>query len=183
MVSKLTLLSVLFCTQLFAGEIAGISFSDSIKLGSKDLVLNGLGLRQATIFKIKAYAGALYLEKKNSDGDAISKSPEDKVVMMHFLRDVDQKKIKETYNESFENNCENNCAQLKPILEQMTSQFSDMKKGDVLKFELSGKKVTALQNGVQKFQYESPTFQEAILKLYLGKKPTDKDLQKGLLGL
>jgi hypothetical protein len=102
---------------------------------------------------------------------------------MHFLRDVDQKKIKETYNESFDNNCENNCAQLKPILEQMTSQFSDMKKGDILKFELTGKKLMAFQNGVQKFQYESPSFQEAILKLYLGKKPTDKDLQKGLLGL
>jgi hypothetical protein len=180
MVSKYIFLALLSSFSLHAAEIAGINFNETLKLGNKDLVLNGLGLRQATIFKIKAYAGALYLEKKSSDGEAISKSPEDKVVMMHFLRDVDQKKIKETYNESFENNCENNCAQLKPTLEQMTSQFSDMKKGDILKFELTGKKVTALQNGVQKFQYESPSFQEAILKLYLGKKPTDKDLQKGL---
>jgi hypothetical protein len=183
MASNLVSLLFLISLNVSAAEIAGVNFSDSLKLANKDLILNGVGLRQATIFKIKAYAGALYLEKKNNDGEAISKSPEDKVVMMHFLRDVDQKKIKETYNESFDNNCENNCAQLKPILEQMTSQFSDMKKGDVLKFELSGKKLTALQNGVQKFQYESPSFQEAILKLYLGKKPTDKDLQKGLLGL
>ncbi|MFZ4714984.1 MAG: chalcone isomerase family protein [Bacteriovoracaceae bacterium] len=179
----LSLALVLISTSSFAAEIDGINFSETQKLGTKDLVLNGVGLRQATIFKIKAYAGALYLEKKNSNGEAISKSPEDKIIVMNFLREVDQKKIKETYLESFENNCETNCAAVKPAFEQMIASFSDMKKADILKFEFSGKKLTAFQNGVQKFQTEVPDYQEAILKLYLGKKPTDKDLQKGLLGL
>lgn len=185
MVKLSKLLAPLFVFSIstsFAAEIAGVNFSDTLKFNNKDLVLNGVGLREATIFKIKAYAGALYLEKKSSEADSIAKAQDNKTIVMHFLRDVDKGKIKDTYMEGFGKNCETNCEALKPVMEQMVGSLSDMKKTDVLKFEFSSKKVTAYQNGVQKFQTEASDFAEAILKLYLGKNPPNESLKKGLLG-
>jgi len=46
-----------------AGELAGVTFPDQISVDSRTLLLNGMGLREATILKVDVYVAALYLER------------------------------------------------------------------------------------------------------------------------
>jgi hypothetical protein len=62
--SMLLLVIILLVTKLFAADFSGVKMADETKLDGKTLVLNGLGMRQKTIFNVNIYVGALYVEKK-----------------------------------------------------------------------------------------------------------------------
>ena len=58
-ISFKTLLASAFLTCAFsqgavAAEVSGIKFSDTVKVGGKELVLNGLGVRTKLFFKVYA---------------------------------------------------------------------------------------------------------------------------------
>ena len=69
-------------------ECSGVSFPEQVQSGRGTLKLNGLGLRQATIFKIDVYVGALYVTQTGADADAILQSNAPKEIVLHFVRDV-----------------------------------------------------------------------------------------------
>jgi len=69
-------------------ECAGVSVPDQSQVESSTLVLNGLGLRQATILKVNVYVAALYTAKATSDPNAILGSNTPKQLVLHFVRDV-----------------------------------------------------------------------------------------------
>jgi hypothetical protein len=52
-----------------------------------------MGLRQATVLRVKAYVGGLYLEKPSSEPDAVINSRQCKRVTMVFLRDIDGSRL------------------------------------------------------------------------------------------
>src|SRR5579863_5509503 len=54
-----------------AGECDGVSFPQHVQARGETLTLNGLGLRKATIFRIKVYVGALYVAHPTADANAI----------------------------------------------------------------------------------------------------------------
>lgn len=49
----------------FAASLDHVSMPDTLLLESKELVLNGLGTRQATVFKVNVYVVGLYLEHRS----------------------------------------------------------------------------------------------------------------------
>ena len=50
-------------------EVAGVKLEDNVHPGSRDLVLNGAGLRTKLFFKV--YVAALYLSEKKTSGAAV----------------------------------------------------------------------------------------------------------------
>ena len=54
-----------------AKECKGVNFPDQAQVEGTDLTLNGLGLRQATAFKVNVYVAALYVAKTSSDANAL----------------------------------------------------------------------------------------------------------------
>ncbi len=75
-----TIILSILALNIFAIELDGIKFDDKVKAGNKELVLNGIGIRKATIFKVKVYYGGLYLEQKSSDHNAILNSASPKQI-------------------------------------------------------------------------------------------------------
>src|SRR3989337_2459246 len=61
---------------------------DQATVEGKTLVLNGMGLREATFLKVAVYVAGLYLESKSADANAILGSSQVKRISMHFVRDV-----------------------------------------------------------------------------------------------
>jgi hypothetical protein len=55
----------------FGAECLEVSVPDSVKAGGADLVLNGLGIRKATLLKVKVYVAGLYLPEKSNDAGRI----------------------------------------------------------------------------------------------------------------
>jgi hypothetical protein len=52
-------------------ECKGVNFPDQAQVEGTNLTLNGLGLRQATAFKVNVYVAALYVVKTSSDAAAL----------------------------------------------------------------------------------------------------------------
>src|SRR5438477_12202778 len=70
-----------------AAEIGGVKLDDKTQVESRDLVLNGAGLR--TRFRVvKVYVIGLYLPEKKTDAAAVLALAGPKRAEIHMLRDV-----------------------------------------------------------------------------------------------
>jgi len=92
-------------TELAQGkECKGVNLPDQVQVAGSTLVLNGLGLRQATMLKVNVYVGALYLTKTSNDASAILASNTPKQIVLHFVRSVGGDDIAKGWSEGFEKN-------------------------------------------------------------------------------
>src|SRR5215510_8003995 len=76
-----------------AATLAGVELPDTVTVDGTKLVLNGMGLRQATLLRVKAYVGGLYLEQRTSDANTVIDSHQVKRVTMRYLRDIDHARL------------------------------------------------------------------------------------------
>ncbi len=176
---------VLFGHLTYAVEENGVEFNESVQLDDgSTLVLNGTGTRRKWF--VKVYAAALYLPSHSSDADTVIAMPGPKQINMVFIyKEVERKKLLATLDEGFKNNhTEEQLAILAEPLDQLKSFFKTVKKGDevLLRYtDALGTEVlfnNELQGVIKGFD-----FQQAMFRVWLGEKPADKTLKKGMLGL
>ena len=186
---KIALVSLLFfliTSQTAAAlEVAGVMVPEKVAIGesSKQLVLNGAGIRKKLF--IKVYVGALYLTEKLNTVGAILDDPGPKRITMHFLyKEVSAEKLVNGWNDGFAGN---NSAEAVKSLQDRISQFNKLfrtvKKGDVIRLDYLPEKGTQVWiNDQQMGTVEGSDFNQAVLKIWLGKKPADDGLKKAWLG-
>jgi hypothetical protein len=167
-------------TAALAGELAGITLSDTLKAGDKTLKLNGMGLRKKAVFKV--YVGGLYLESPSKDAGAILASDQAKVIRIHFLRDLTKAQLVEAFQEGFEANVKDRAAQ-KVAFDKMLALVPDVKEGTTMTFAyLPGKGMTVSAGSKELGVFEGKGFADAVFAIWLGPKPPSEDLKKGMLG-
>jgi hypothetical protein len=186
MSSKICLLSLLAMAALSAAtahskECQGISFPDQAQSDGAELALNGLGLRKATVFKVKVYIAALYLTKTSADANAILGATAPYELILHFARDVDAKNINKGWIEGFERNG----GEL-PVLQErvtmLTKWMSDIKSGERLQFTFKpGSGLQVNVKGVIKGTISGDDFGRAFLSIWLG-TPPNPEVKSGMLG-
>ncbi|MCB0334948.1 MAG: chalcone isomerase family protein [Bdellovibrionales bacterium] len=162
-------------------EIGGVSFRQSISMGDTPLVLNGVGLRTATIFGVKVYAMALYLVAKNQSDRAIIDDPSDKYVQMHFLRAVSAEKLQQAWIDGVNNNVET-ASTVAAAVNRFSQSMVDVEAGDVLTMHFKGDQIITALNGKKISEWRGSPLQKAILACWLGKSPPNSALKEGLLG-
>ena len=90
----------LACGEARASECKGVSFPEQMQVDGTTLTLNGLGLRQATMFKVNVYVAALYVTRKSTDaGVILANAPAE--LILQFVRDVGASDIAKSWNEGF----------------------------------------------------------------------------------
>ncbi|MDJ0862095.1 MAG: chalcone isomerase family protein [Gammaproteobacteria bacterium] len=164
-----------------AGTLAGVDMPDQATVHGKTLVLNGLGMRTATILKVKVYVIGLYLETKNSDAKAIMGSNQTKRIKMHFLHDVSAKKLRDSWSEAFENNYKD-VVDIQDEISKFNASMRDVKPGDTVVLDFVADTVEVFVNGTKIDAIEGNAFQQAALSIWLGPKPPSKELKAGILG-
>ncbi len=176
------LAAVALAVPALAREVAGVQFPDAVSAGGQELKLNGAGVR--TKFFVKVYAGGLYLTEPSGDADAIVAADAPKRVRMVFLRDVDKKKIMETYREGFHNNSGGPQLQgLLAKLDRVAPALADMKKGSEMVVTYTpGQGTTVEAAGGASVTVEGKDFADAMFRNWLGSHPADSDLKKSFLG-
>jgi hypothetical protein len=174
------LVLTLLCINVFAAELDGIKFDDKIKVGNTDLTLNGIGIRKATIFKVKVYYGGFYLEQKSNDYNAILNAATTKQIVMNFVHDVDAKKLRNGFSEGFEKANKNHEA-LKASLDKFNSTLADVVKGDKLVITFHADGVSVNVKGKQFEKFGNAEFSKALLSIWFI-NPADEGLRTGLLG-
>jgi hypothetical protein len=167
-------------------EVGGIHLDDSLQLASKQLKLNGAGLRVKAIFKV--YAIGLYLpEKKTTVADVLALQGPRRVTLV-MMRDISSDDFGQSFMSGINNNSDK--AEKTKIINQtmqfgeMFSQIPGLKKGDVLAIDWVPGVGTQCQLNGKKIGETAPdlTFYNAILKIWLGDKPADSALKPKLLG-
>jgi len=164
-----------------AKEVGGVALPETAAAGGKTLQLNGAGLRSKLF--VKVYVGALYLEQRATDVAAITSSDAPWLVTMTFKRGVEKEKIVGAFKEGFENNSKGDLAELLPALARVEAGLKDFKEGEVFSIGYApGTGSTLTPPGGAPIVVEGKKFGDALLRNWLGDKPADGDLKKGMLG-
>ena len=164
-------------------KIAGIEVTDSYQIDRQSLLLNGAGVRSKLF--VKVYVGALYVGKTSNSPAAILAAPGAKSMQMTMLyKEVEAGKITQGWDDGFEANLTD--AELKALedrLKKFNALFPTLRKGDIVRMDYSPDTGTRLSiNDKQLGRIEGADFFDALLKVWIGEHPADKNLKKGLLG-
>jgi len=162
-------------------EVAGVALEPAVTVNSSSLKLNGYGIRKK--FFIKVYIGSLYTGKRLATPAEAQSDSGDKLIRMNFLHTkVDKEKIIEAFKEGFQNNSPDLAGSGE--VHKFLSLFSaDFIRGDVVDLSLgSDGTVSVSHNGRQLGTVPSARLARGILAIYLGEKPADEALKRGMLG-
>lgn len=159
------------------------NFPDSVKLAGADLMLNGLGLRKATIFDVKVYVAGLYLPQKATDPNQILGANRPWRLELRFVRDVGASDIRDAWQEGFEKSASDKIAALQARIDALKAAMTEFKEGQSLVFSYDpATGVTVAVNGAAGHPIAGADFGTALLAIWLGPKPPNADLKSGLLG-
>lgn len=166
--------------------LEGQTFEAAQKVGDADLVLNGVGVR--SVLFVKAYVAGLYVPQKSTSDKALLASKGAKRVQIRLLRDTGSSTFLSAFKQGIDNNTTDaEEAALKPRMEQFErtiSAIGEAKKGDVVNLDMvPGRGFTVSVNGQARGAVvPGDDFSNAVLRIFLGEKPADSSLKRGLLG-
>ncbi len=170
-----------------AAEIEGVRVDEQVTTPGGALVLNGAGVRTKLAF-MKLYVGALYLPAKKLGADEILKDAGAKRVAMHVLIDeLPMKDLIATLNNAIAaNHIPAEIALIESRLRDLNRIMSTvgmLKKGNTVLLDYipnTGTRVTI--NGEEKIVIKGEDFFQALLRIWIGKKPVDGALRRAMLG-
>lgn len=166
---------------LRADTVAGVTLPDTVKVGSATLVLNGLGVRKK--FVVKVYVAGLYLEQKSSDASAIIKADARKQIVMHFVHRASKDQMVDAFEESFKSNAPDASKSMKADIDRLLGALEPVKDGDRMVFTyVPGTGTTLAINDKEKLTIAAPGFAPVLFSVWLGPKPPNADLKRGMLG-
>lgn len=180
--SLLVIAALVVGVPVAAATLAGVTLPDSISLGGRTLVLNGMGVRTRVVFKV--YVGGLYLEKKTSNAAEVIEADVPKRLVLQFVRNVDRNQITEAFDESVKNNAAAQAASLKAEVTQFLAALEPLKSGEQMALTyVPGTGTTITVRGADKVTIPGLPFGRLVFSMWLGPKPPSGDLKKGLLGM
>ncbi|MBS2020819.1 MAG: chalcone isomerase family protein [Deltaproteobacteria bacterium] len=166
-----------------AKELHGVNSPETLKVGDKELKLNGMGLRKKAIFKV--YVASLYLENTTKDANAILAADSMRRVEMAMLRDLAKEKIIDAIKEGFEKSAGANMPKLQARLDKFVAGIRDLKEGEKLSITYAPGKGTSIQtaDGKDLEPIEGKDFADSLFSVWLGKEPVSEGLKNGMLGI
>ncbi len=177
---------LLLAPLLQAGELAGVFVKDQVTAANgQSLMLNGMGLREK--LWIDVYVGSLYLAKKSGNVTDILSAPQAMRIQMDFVyKKVAKKKLLKAWLEGFE---KNQSKEMLVKLQDRMNQFYGYFDQDVVAKDqyvldyIPGKGTTVIKNDAVLGLIPGEDFKNALLEIWLGNFPADKNLKRGMLGL
>ena len=179
----------LFTGAVQALEIEDVQVADKVMPGNggPQLVLNGAGVRYKMAI-IKVYVGALYLTAKKTDAEEVIRDSGPKRVAMHILIDeLTAQDLTASLNHALAAN--HIPAELALIesrlrrLNRMMNSIGVIRKGGVIYLDyLPGVGTRVTVNGEEKITIKGEDFFQAMLRIWIGRKPVDGRLRDAMLG-
>lgn len=167
-------------------EVEGVKFDPSVQVGGQTLQLNGAGVRMRAIFRV--YVAGLYVPQKSTDANALLAQKGPRRMAIHMLRNVDADTFATSLVDGLKANLgEQQFAAFKAQTDALTANLKtigEAKKGDAILFEFTPDAGTRIVvNGQPRGNpVAGEDFFTAVLRVWLGERPADSGLKKGLLG-
>jgi hypothetical protein len=174
--------SVLFVWRVAqAAEFDGVQVPDTMQVSGKTLQLNGVGRRTYSFLNIHIYVVSLYLEHPNSDPERIMRSPETKLLVVRFERNISAEDARKSWVEGFQNNCVSPCHLDPADVEQFLAEVPAMQAGQVFTLLFTQQGATVGVDGRLLGVIPKPQFAAAMLATFLGPRPASPRLKQDLL--
>ncbi len=130
-------------------NVESIRYEDSAVVGQTTLQLNGAGLRKKVFFKV--YAAGLYVPQKAQTAQGVLEQNGAARVRLGLLRDVSAKSFVSALEEGLQDNTDEAtrkeiASELAKLIKAM-NEIGDVKEGDLVDFDFSGKTTSVLVNG------------------------------------
>ncbi len=168
-------------SNLYATTLAGVTLPDTVQAAGTTLTLNGLGVR--TKFVVKVYVAGLYLDRKSSDPEAIMKFDAPKRIVMQFVHGASKNQMSDAFYDAFKDNTPDAITTMKVEIDRLLAAIEPVKDGDQMVFTyIPGAGTTFAVNGKDKLTIASAAFSHTLFSVWLGPKPPNASLKKGLLG-
>jgi hypothetical protein len=166
--------------------VEGVKLDPTAQVGGTALQLNGAGLRKRAIFNV--YVAGLYVPQKANSAQALLAQKGPRRMVISMLRNVDADSFSGALNDGLRANLtEAQVAGFKSQIDALNANLKavgEAKKGDVIHFEFTPEAGTrVLVNGQPRGgAIPGEDFFAAVLRIWLGDKPVDAALKKGLVG-
>ncbi|NND49752.1 MAG: hypothetical protein HKN60_05825 [Rhizobiales bacterium] len=161
---------------------AGVDLPDTLER-EELLVLNGMGIRIATIFNFHMYVAGLYVPEPQTDPESIIGVDQSRVLVMVFLRDVSQRTMRKAIAEAIEVNAADR--DMSTVIDQLSivpEVLPEVNEGQALIFDYApGYGTAVMLDGETIANIEGDAFASALFSLWLG-VPANEELKVGLLG-
>ncbi|MCH2225828.1 MAG: chalcone isomerase family protein [Crocinitomicaceae bacterium] len=184
---NLGLLIVLFVGISFTGvkaqkrTVAGVTFPAKATVNGKTLLYNGAGLREKYTFDL--YVGALYLRRPSIDANKVINGDVEMGIHLELVSGkVTRAKFVESVKDGFKNASHGKAteAQINKFMAFFKREFKD---GDKIDIDyIPGKGTVVTKNGTKIGLIQGLDFKKAIFSIWLGSKPADTTVKKGMLG-
>jgi len=177
--------ALLAASNVFGAEVSGVRLEDKTGVESRELVLNGAGVRKK--FFINVYVIGLYLPEKARAAAAVLQMPGPKRAEIHMLRNVDADTFTEALLEGLrDNHSDAEYKALEPRAKELAAimaELKEAKKGMTIALDWTGEATRLVADGKPAGKpIAGEDFYRALLRIWIGDQPVNDELKKALLG-
>jgi hypothetical protein len=180
-------LAALLASQAVASAVLeGYRFDERARVASRELQLNGLGVR--AVFVFKAFVAALYLEEKAREGAQVLGHPGAKRLQLRMLMDIGAADIKKALFDGIRKNVSAaEWAAMQERLERLGRTIDAIgmaRTGDTITLDYVPQQglLLSLNDQPQGATIAGADIYHALLAIFVGDDPVDTRLRSGLLG-
>lgn len=176
-----------FALALVAGqalgiEVAGIHFPERVSAGGTNLIINGAGVRRATIFRVKVYAAALYVRERTTSTADVLRTDRPKYFVAVMKRDVSRDDSAPAFREGVERSAGNDVAAIRSEIVAFERWIPSMREGQQLTVSFTPDSGVVVRSTAKQDAFHgSIRFGTALFGMWIGPRATDADLRSALL--
>lgn len=169
-----------------ANEIGGVRFETRLQLGGQSLQLNGVGMRAVAWFK--GYAAGLYLPRRAATPEELAGQDGPKRLQMRMLVDVPVEEFIKAFHKGIGRNTPQDqqagLAERMERFDQLVKPLVKVKTGDTINLDYLPEQGMVMSHNGRKVGAAIPgaDFYVALMGVFIGPKPVDDKLKRGLLG-
>jgi hypothetical protein len=167
-------------------QLEGQTFAGSARVAGQELRLNGVGLR--AVAWLKGYAAGLYLPQRTADAAQALAMPGPKRLQLRMLQEASSMEFVKAFDRGIKRNLpEGELAALEARRQRFDAAVAGLgsvRKGDVVDLDFDPALGLIFTHNGRRIGEPLPgaDFYTALLRIFIGAKPTDPELKTGLLG-
>jgi hypothetical protein len=167
-----------------AGRCHGVTMPPRVAVGDKTLILNGMGVREATVFNVDVYVAGLYLPVPSRSGPSVLRHMDTMQIVLKLARDVERDEMGEALYNGLRRNAGDRMPTLELRARRLQQLIPDLRKGDevAITYLPQGEGALVFElNGERRGRVDGTDFAREFFAIWLH-KPPNEELKRGLLG-
>lgn len=156
---------------------------ERVELAGTPLVLNGMGLREATFLNVDVYVAGLYLPSRSRDPQQILSQDDKRFLALQLVRDVTRDEMMEALTDGMKANAGDDFPRMQGRMQRLAGMLPELQNGSRIEFAyLPEQGIRVRVDDRDRGVLEGADFARVFYAIWLSEHAVDPDLREGLLG-